>query len=148
MCGDAFSQVPIYAIYGVERTGSDGIVRTLNVGTLPSGVISDCQNQINVFEAGVRRVHQNANVKLIPSSCAYLLPEHLQPMLNDQKLPNAYVLKQSGNWAPIYTAWYGLPTAEPAEVCAQLIGGMRKTLTADKADIKCLTPSGTTKKKK
>jgi hypothetical protein len=64
-----------------------------------------------------------------------MLPKDLQPMLRNEKLPDAYVLKQSGNWAPIYTAWYGLPTANPAEMCTQLINGMRKKLTADKADL-------------
>lgn len=140
---EAFAQVPIYAIYGVERPGERGMVKTLNVGTLPSGVISDCQNQIDVFEASVRRVSQNGTIKLIPSSCMYMLPPDLQPMIRGEKLPDAYVLKQSGNWAPIYTAWYGLPINKPAELCAQLIAGMRKKLTTDKAEIECFTPSDT-----
>jgi hypothetical protein len=138
----------MYAIYGVERQGENGIIKTLNVGALPSGILSECENQINVFEAAFHRTNQNGAVKLIPSSCAYMLPKDLQPMLRNEKLPDAYVLKQSGNWAPIYTAWYGLPTANPAEMCTQLINGMRKKLTADKADLQCFAASGSGKKKK
>jgi hypothetical protein len=145
---EAYGQVPVYAIYGVERQGEHGIVKTLNVGTLPSGTLSDCQNQIDVFEAAIHRVNQTGAIKLIPSSCAYMLSKELQPMMRDEKLPDAYVLKQSGKWAPIYTAWYGLATAKPAEICSQLIDGMRKNLTADKAQIQCLSPLEIRKKKK
>lgn len=132
----------------MERQGEQGNVKTLNVGTLPSGVISDCQNQIDVFEAAIHRVSQNGTVRLLPSSCVYMLPPNLQPMIRDEKSPDAYVLKQSGNWAPIYTAWYGLSTVKPAEICAKLIAGMRKNLASDKAEIQCFIPAGTSKKKK
>jgi hypothetical protein len=139
---------PVYAIYGVELQGEHGIVKTINVGTLPSGILSDCKNQINVYEAAIHRTNQNGAARIIPSSCAYVLPADLQPLLRSEKLPDAYVLKQSGNWAPIYTAWYGLSTAKSSEMCAQLIGGMRRVLTADRVDIQCFAPSEAKKKKK
>jgi hypothetical protein len=116
------AQTTVYAAYGMEVTNERGVFKNVNVGLLPSGKISDCRNQIDV--------------------CVFSLPANLQPMVNGKRLPDAYVLKQSGNWAPIYSAWYGLPSNDSKEICARLISGMRQNLTAEQADIKCLPPLG------
>lgn len=137
---EAIAQTPIYAVYGIEVTNERGTFKTVNVGLLPSGTTSACRNQIDVYERAVLRT--SSRMKLIRSECIFTLPVDLQPMVRDERLPDAYVLKQSGNWAPLYSAWYGLPNRKPNEICAQLIAGMRKKLTAEQADVKCLPPLG------
>jgi hypothetical protein len=135
------AQTTVYAAYGMEVTNERGVFKNVNVGLLPSGKISDCRNQIDVYERAVRRTAAKP-IKLLRSECVFSLPANLQPMVNGKRLPDAYVLKQSGNWAPIYSAWYGLPSNDSKEICARLISGMRQNLTAEQADIKCLPPLG------
>lgn len=141
MCGETFAQTPIYAIYGVEMIGPNGAIKTLNVGILPSDSNSDCQRHIDAFTRGNNRADPTGRSRLLPSSCVFTVPENLQPLIREQPLADAYVLKQSGNWAPIYTAWYGLPMNEPVGMCNRLIDGIRKGLGTNQVDVRCKIPA-------
>lgn len=135
------AQTTVYAVYGMELTNERGDFKTVNVGLLPSGKISDCKNQIEMYERAVRRTASQA-LKLLQSKCVFTLPGDLQPIIDEKRLPDAYVLKQSksGKWAPIYSAWYGLPSNAPKEICSKIIAGMRRIVTAEQAEIKCSPP--------
>ena len=132
----AGAQPPLYAMYGITA----GKVRSVNVGILPSGNKAECLRQIEVFEAAARRSRTSAGPELIPSSCVASLPNDLAPMVLGLTLADAYVVEQSGDWAPIYTAWYGLPTADPEGMCERLVKGMRTSLKPSHAVVACLAP--------
>ena len=142
----ASAQEPVYAIYGAKAQGSLGTVTSVNVGILPSGKQAECLRQIEVFETAVSRSKSAAGPELIPSKCVASLPENLQPMVFGLPLVDAYVVKQSGDWAPIYTAWYGLSGTDPTSMCERLISGMRATLKPGQVNVTCLAPKSVRKK--
>jgi len=141
MCGAAFSQAPIYAVYGMELVGPNGTIKAINVGIIPSGSSSDCQRQIDAASRGHSRADPDGHAHLLPSTCVFTVPDNLQPMVNGQPLADAYVLKQSGAWAPIYTAWYGLPINDPTEICNRLINGTKSTPLTSQIDVQCQIPA-------
>ena len=136
----ASAQGPIYAIYGTKAVGPAGTVTSVNVGILPSGKQADCMRQIENFESAVRRTRTTAGPELIASRCAVSVPKELKPMVDRQVLPDAFVVKQSGDWAPIYTAWYGLLGSDPVAMCNRLVSGMRATLKPGQVDVECFPP--------
>jgi len=141
----AAAQTALYAIYGTKATGFAGTVTSINVGVLPSGKREECERHIAVFEAAFRRSKLPSSVELIPSQCASVVPASLLPMVIGLRLPDAYVVKQSGNWAPVFTAWYGLSTIDPT-MCSRLVEAMRSKLNPKEVEVGCLPPSSTESK--
>lgn len=136
----ASAQTPLYAVYGIKKPGSQGVVTTLNVGLLPRGELAECRRQIEVFEAAVRRTQTAAGPELLPSQCVAVPPQRLQPMVQGLALPDAYVIKQAGNWAPVYTAWYGLSADDPAAMCGRLVEGLQAKFKPGQVEVTCLPP--------
>lgn len=129
----------IYAIYGIKSTAQSGI-RSVNVAVIPSGSQSECQHQIDVYERGMRKRGIPQGIELIPSSCTMSLHPDLRQMVQGHRLKGAYIVITSGEWAPVYTAWYHMPPSDPGSMCQRLIAGMRATLTGSKANFACLQP--------
>jgi hypothetical protein len=130
---------PIYAIYGIKGTTQGG-ARSVNVGVIPSGNQAECQRQIDIYERGMRERGVPQGVELIPSTCTANLHPELRQMVDGHRLKGVYVVIASGDWAPVFTAWYDMPPSDPASMCQRLVAGMRSTLPASKANISCLQP--------
>jgi hypothetical protein len=131
---------PAYAIYGIKNTSQQSQVTSINVGVIPTGNLVECQRQIDVFEGGMRKRGLPANVQLVPSKCTVTLSPEFQAMVRGQRLKDVYVVVASGDWAPVFTAWYNIPPSDPAAVCKQLLEGMRATLPSSKATFNCQPP--------
>jgi hypothetical protein len=131
---------PKYAIYGIKNTSQQSQVTSINVGVIPTGNLVECQRQIDVYEEGMRKRGLPANVQLVPSKCTATLSTEFQAMVRGQRLKDAYVVVASGDWAPVFTAWYNIPPSDTAAVCKQLLDGMRATLPSSKATFNCQPP--------
>ena len=130
---------PIYAIYGIKGSTQGG-VRSVNVGVIPSGNQAECQHQIDVYEKGMRERGVPQGIELIPSTCTASLHPDLRQMVQGQRLKGVYITITSGDWAPVFTAWYDVPPSDPSSMCQRLLAGMRSTLPAAKATVSCLQP--------
>lgn len=140
--GCAFGQsvAPIYAIYGSKVVGEGDVVYSVSVGILPSGRTSDCQHQIAVFETGFKKGNTTGRAALLPSQCVTTLKPELKDMVDGRRIPNAYVIRISGNWAPVFAAWYNLPPSDPHTMCKKLVDGTRLTIPPSQAEIICIPP--------
>lgn len=132
---------PVYAIYGIKERGQAGTVTIINIALLTSGKSTDCHQQIESFEADLQRGNRTGVVELVESQCVFVLPAPFEKMILSSSLPDAYVLKQSGNnGVSIFTAWYGLSRTDSLGMCKRLVDTMRGTLTPARANISCLPP--------
>jgi hypothetical protein len=132
---------PIYAIYGVKNISRESSVTSVNVGVIPSGSMTECQRQIQVYETGARRRGLPSQLELIPSLCTTTLDPEFQVMVQGGRIDRAYVLITSNaSWAPVFTAWYNLAPGDPNAICQKLIEGTRVTVSTAQADLTCLPP--------
>ena len=142
LLGSAIAQEPqtLYAIYGMVATGANGTVKSVNIGVLPRGILSECQNQVDTYTKKINQLNKPRQVDPIPTRCTNKLPNDLSDIILDKPLSNAYVTKVSGNWAPIYTAWYGLSLKNSAEMCQQLVERLAQQQRDQQVQVSCLPP--------
>ncbi len=137
----AYAQVPVYAIYGIKNVSQQSSVTSVNVGVIPSGNMSECQRQIEVYEGGMRRRGLPPQIELVPSKCTSALSPEFQTMVRGGRVKDAYIVQTSNrSWAPVFTAWYNVPRSDPEATCKKLVDGMRATLPEARADLSCLPP--------
>ena len=138
----AMAQEPqtLYAIYGMVATGPKGPVKSVNIGVLPRGILSECQHQVDTYINKINQLNRPQQIDPIPSGCTNKLPNDLSDIILDKPISNAYVTKVSGNWAPIYTAYYGLSLKNSAEVCQTLVERIAQQQRDPQVEVNCLPP--------
>jgi|GEM_PF-5731126 len=131
---------PLYAIYGFKIGGPAEELSSTNIGVIPSGDEGDCQKHIIAGEKGFQKSGSAGMATRIKSECASTLSAEYQEAVLGHPILDAYVVKISGNWAPIYTIWRGFTTEDSENRCQMLVEQVQRGLARDQISVSCLPP--------